>query len=280
MDHLGCKHMVPLAASAGTVYLLNTLHHLPYLLPPASPYAAILTPWVHPRDSGAGIMSFVASDWLPRPLVEKYWDSLSGFMATKVMPSFAASGGVMEGLAALGGSLSNPGGARVGEGESEDEKSAVEAFGMTRGRRNEVARLGLKLMFAEETSGANDEALLCAQKGTPDEVSWGVCNDYRTFVSELAEMWKERLGDVTKLRVQAFFAEEDAMIGEGGRRHFEECWGRERCGEGIEFSAKVVGGTTHDSIGDPENGVLEEVLREARRALEGGLGREVAESGV
>ncbi|OBT69005.1 hypothetical protein VE03_01363 [Pseudogymnoascus sp. 23342-1-I1] len=275
VDHLGCKHIVPLAASAGTIYLLNTLHHLPHLLSPSSPYAAILTPWVHPRDSGAGIMSFVASDWMPRPLVEKYWNSLSGFIATKVMPSFAASGGVMEGLAALGGSLSNPVGAGRGEvGESEDEKSAVEAFGMTRARRNEVSKLGLKLMFAEETGGANDEALLCSQKGDLAEVSWGVCNDYRTFVPALAEMWEERLGGTAKLKVQAFFAEDDAMIGEGGRRFFEDCWGGSRCGNGIEFSAKVVGGTTHDSIGDPENGVLEEVLREARRTLEGGVGRE------
>ncbi|KFZ13069.1 hypothetical protein V502_06784 [Pseudogymnoascus sp. VKM F-4520 (FW-2644)] len=269
--HLKCKHIVPLAASAGTVYLLNCLYHLPSLLPP-TPYAAILTPWVHPRDSGAGIMSFVASDWMPKFLVANHWDALSGFVATKLLPGFAASGGVMEGIAALGGSLSNPMGARGGEGRSEDEVAddarAMEAFGMTRARRNEVARLGLKLMFTEETSGANDEALLCAQKGPPAEVSWGICNDYRTFVPALAEMWEERLGGVAKLRVQAVFAEEDAMIGEGGRKFFEDCW-KSRSGNGIEFTSSVAGGTTHDSIGDPEKGFLEVVLREAKRALEG-----------
>lgn len=165
-------------------------------------------------------MSFVASDWMPKYLVANHWDALSGFVATKVMPGFAASGGVMEGIAALGGSLSNPVGAMGGDGRREDEVAddarAMEAFGMTRARRNEVARLGLKLMFTEETSGANDEALLCAQKGPAAEVSWGVCNDYRTFVPALAKMWEERLGGVAKLRVQAVFAEEDAMIGGGG----------------------------------------------------------------
>ncbi|ELR03795.1 hypothetical protein VC83_04751 [Pseudogymnoascus destructans] len=194
VDHLGCRHIVPLAASAGTIYLLNTLHHLPELLPPASPYAAILTPWVHPRDSGAGIMSFVASDWMPKFLVANHWDALSGFVATKLLPAFAASGGVMEGIAALGGGLSNPAGARSGGGDEEDDEAAMKAFGMTRARRSEVQKLGLKMMFTEETSGANAEALLCSQKGPAPEISWGVCNDYRTFVPLLSEQWEARGG--------------------------------------------------------------------------------------
>ncbi|OBT67401.1 hypothetical protein VE03_03072 [Pseudogymnoascus sp. 23342-1-I1] len=231
--HLKCKHIVPLAGSAGTVYLLNCLYHFPSLLPP-TPYAAILTPWVHLRDSAAGIMSFVASDWMPKYLVANHCDALSGFMATKVLPSFAASGG-----------------GRGGRGKDEvaDDARAMEAFGMTRARRNEVARFWLKLMFTEETSGANAEALLCAQKGPPTE---------------------ERLGGVAKLRIQAVFVEDDAMIGEGGRKFFEDCWKGRRCGDGIEFTSSVAGGTTHDSIGDPEKGFLEVVLREARKALEGG----------
>ncbi|OBT90814.1 hypothetical protein VE02_00381 [Pseudogymnoascus sp. 03VT05] len=275
VEHLGCKHIVPLAASAGTIYLLNTLHALPHLLPPSSPYAALLTPWVHPRDSGAGLMSFVASDWMPKFLVANHWDALSGFVATKLLPGFAASGGVMEGIAALGGGLSNPAAARGGEGrtrvDGEDEAASMKAFGMTRARKGEVQKLGLKMMFTEETGGANAEALLCSQKGAPEEVSWGVCNDYRTFVPLLSEQWEARgreggEGGV-KLKVQAYFAEDDNMIGEGGRRFFEECWGGEKAG--VEYKGRVVGGTTHDSIGDPENGVLEGVLREARRALGG-----------
>ncbi|KFX95102.1 hypothetical protein V490_04023 [Pseudogymnoascus sp. VKM F-3557] len=279
VKHLGCKYIVPLGASAGTVYLLNTLYQLPHLLPPNDPYAAILTPWVHPRDSGAAVMSFVASDWMPKFLVANHWDNLSGFVATKIMPGFAASGGVIEGLAALGGGLSNPvsGGRKREEKEEEDEARAMKAFGMTRARKELVSNMGLKFMFAEETSGANAEALLCSKKGTELEVGWGVCDDYRTFVPALADKFvgiaEERQGrdaQLTKLRVHAYFAADDAMIGEGGRKHFEDCWKSRRCGEGIEFRGEVVPGTTHDSIGDPENGVLERVLREARRTLEGG----------
>lgn len=218
-------------------------------------------------------MSFVASDWMPKFLVANHWDALSGFVATKLLPGFAASGGVMEGLAALGGSLSNPAGARGKKEDEEDDEAAMKAFGMTRARKSEVQKLGLKLMFTEETSGANAEALLCSQKGTEEEVSWGVCNDYRTFVPLLSEQWEARGGGEVKLKVQAFFAEDDAMIGEGGRRFWEECFvGGRGGGGGIEYGGRVVGGTTHDSIGDPENGVLEEVLREARRALEAGIG--------
>ncbi|OBT91390.1 hypothetical protein VE01_10626, partial [Pseudogymnoascus verrucosus] len=219
VEHLHCTHIVPLAASAGTIYLLSTLSTHPHLLPPTSPYAAILTPWVHPRDSGAGLMSFVASDWMPKFLVEKCWDGLSGFVATRLLPGFAASGGVVEGIAALGGRVSNPAAAAGGRGgDDEDEAASMKAFGMTRARKSEVQKLGLKMMFTEETSGANAEAVLCSQKGTPEEVSWGACNDYRTFVPALSEQWEARGGGGVKLKVQAFFAEDEAMIGGGGRR--------------------------------------------------------------
>lgn len=214
-------------------------------------------------------MSFVASDWMPRYLVANCWDNLSGFVATKLMPGFAASGGVVEGIKAVGGGLSNPASARAGD--EEDEKRVMEAYGMTRAQKEEVQKLGLKMMFTETTSGANDEALLCSQKSTdPDEVTWGVCNDYRTFVPALAEKWEAILGGYpVKLRIRAFFAENDALVGEGGRAFWTDCWGGRRCGDGVEYTGRVVGGTTHDSIGDPENGVLEEVLGEARRALVG-----------
>jgi len=224
-------------------------------------------------------MSFVASGWMPKVLVEKHWDNVSGFFATKLLPGLAASGGLMESFAALGGSASSSSASVLDRSKTKkqkeddgDEARSMEAYGMTPAQKNAVSKLGLKFMFAEDTSGANDEALLCLRKGSEADVSWGACEDYGAFVPKLAEEWKRFSGDGEhggmKLRVQVYFASSDAMSGEGGQKYFEECWGRERCGDGIEFQGSVAEDTSHDNIGYPEKGVLEKVFREAKRALE------------
>lgn len=279
MAHLNCTQIVPIATSAGTIFLLNTLYYLPSILPPTSPYSAILAPWIHPKQSNAAITSFLASDLMPKFLVEKHWNNVSGFFATKFLPSLAASGGLIESFPAFGasksaGSASSLDGSKTKKQkeDEEDEVSSMEAFGMTRAQKNAVSSLGLKYMFAENTTGANDEALLCLRKGADADVSWGVCQDYGAFVPKLAKEWKrfssERDRSDTKLRLQVYFASSDVMSREGGQKYFEECWEKERCGDGIEPEGSVVENTTHDSIADPEKGVLEKVLREAKRALE------------
>jgi hypothetical protein len=156
--------------------------------------------------------------------------------------------------------------------DGDDEARSMEVYGMTRAQEGAVSKLGLKYMFAETTSGANDEALLCLRKGTEADVGWGVCEDYGAFVPKLAEEWKRfsRNGEHSdiKLRLQVYFATSDAMSGEGGQSYFKECWREERCADGIEFQGTVAENTTHDDIGLPERGVLEKVFREAKRALE------------
>jgi len=196
-----------------------------------------------------------------------------------MLPSLAASGGLMESVATLGGSASSSSACDLDRSKTkkqkehhDDEARSMEDYGMTRAQKNAVADLGLKYMFAEETSGANDEALLCLRKGTEADASWGVCEDYGAFVPKLAEEWKRFSGGSEhvslKLRLQVYFASSDAMSGEGGQKYFEECWGRDRCGDGIEFLGSVAEDTSHDDIVTPEKGVLEKVFREAKRALE------------
>lgn len=215
-------------------------------------------------------MSFVASNWMPKVLVEKHWDNLSGFVATKILPSFAASGGLMESVASSSGIL-GASKAKKEKEEDDDDAKSMELYGMTCAQKKEVSQLGLKFMFAEETSGANDEALLCLRKGTEADVGWGVCEDYATFIPKLAEKWKgtsDNGENAPKLKMQAYFASSDVMSGEGGQKYFQQCWENGKCGDAIEFVGTVVEDTSHDTIGFPEKGVLERVLREAKTALE------------
>jgi hypothetical protein len=42
LNHLGISHVIPVAHSDGTIYLLNTIAHLRHLLQPQRPCAMIL----------------------------------------------------------------------------------------------------------------------------------------------------------------------------------------------------------------------------------------------
>jgi len=153
-------------------------------------------------------------------------------------------------------------------------------YGLSAELQRELQPLVLKSMFAENMVGADSEALICLRKGPAG--LWGECDDYAGFVKKLAELERERLkrahaaaagqdddAQKEKLRITAYFAETDAMIGKKGQIYFEECWkgsssssssnsssSRESGGGGggddfrdvLNFSAATIPETDHDSV--------------------------------
>lgn len=55
------------------------------------------------------------------------------------------------------------------------------------------------------------------------------------------------------------------MIGKSGQEYFENCWKDGNTQGVVEFMAKTVPDTDHDSIILPEKGCIEEVFGEVRR---------------
>lgn len=127
-------------------------------------------------------------------------------------------------------------------------------YGLPVTLHKELQTATLKSMLNEKMVGADSEALCCLRKGPPE--LWGECDDYALFVRKLADLERSRRskqgsGDGEKLRVSAYFAETDAMIGEKGQRYMEGCW---KGGEGdqfqdvLDFATMTVAETDHDSV--------------------------------
>lgn len=138
--------------------------------------------------------------------------------------------------------------------------------------QEELAERMMKAMFAEDTAGANSEALLCLKKGP--KAAWGACDDYAVFARQLRRDERERVAKVgaspeqpvSRLMIRAYFAESDALVGKKGQEYVTNCFRGNGDGEGssdvVDFEAVTVAGSDHDSIIGMVD-VLEEIFVQA-----------------
>lgn len=176
------------------------------------------------------------------------------------MPSFATSGTV---FAAASNIVK---GRRTLDEKEETEENLkdIEAYGVNTETNRARFQLCSRWASEENNAGGNDEARLCL-KTVDGECSWGVCEDYREYVLNLAKIWEERVAESQeqKLRVRSVFAEDDFMIGVRGKKYFEETWDG-RCGSGILFESSFVPGTDHDGTMDVVKGTFTMLFRVAK----------------
>ncbi|GAB7349372.1 hypothetical protein MBLNU459_g8498t1 [Dothideomycetes sp. NU459] len=244
---------------AGTLPLLNTLARYRDILDPVHPYVALLAPWTHPSHSKVALWN-VASK-LPTTMITQF-GGIAKFINTSVVPASAYSSGVFESMSSL-----------LGNGPTTNASIEAEeiqaAHGCTVDTWNEINSLQSKYIFAGDSSGVNQETLLCLKKGC----GWGACDDYKLFVDELVARERSRIAESValaqpesaapeKLRVRAFFSETDVMIGEGGQKFFEDCWQKENVKDTIDFKSIAVPNTNHDSIVSPRKGAWSQILVE------------------
>lgn len=153
---------------------------------------------------------------------------------------------------------------------SSDETASAtpgETYGTSEAVGKELASLVSKFFFAEDTTAGNEDAKLCLKKG--GKGSWGCCEDYEGFVRSVVGREGERRGTVSEegvLRVRAFFAESDALIGKGGQEYFDRCWRQEGVEGWVRYEGRMLPGTDHDSVmGDVKKGALATIFAEVGR---------------
>lgn len=287
LAHLDIKHVALVSHSAGTIYLLNTLHHHRDILHPDQPFVALIgmlkilytyfmiwahtylhmistytisAPWVDPAHSKVTSMQMM--QYIPAQAFA-VWHHIAPFLAT--------SGVVVNKASSLITSSTGSSSGQDTPQERNRQKLAV-GYDVSRDFQIELESLLGKRITKENTVGANSEALLCARKGKG--WSWGECDDYATFADTLAraERQKHQLDSNTeshaKLKIRAYFAENDVMVGVGGQKYMEGCWGR---GEGtlsdvLDFDSATIAGTDHDSVVQSIE-VLEKVFADAGGSL-------------
>ena len=180
-----------------------------------------------------------------------HWDDTVKFILNHVSPTLGISSGIFWSVGDLFKSAKGK-----EEKAEEEEKKCVEAFGMAGDVKREFEKVTMKFAFEENMKGANDEARLCLR--STEGCDWLACEDYPEYVKALKGTWERRVDAEggAKLRVRVILPETDAMIGEKGKKYFQECWTRENCGKGIDVVYYMVNGADHDSVINPENEVL------------------------
>ncbi|KAL4982873.1 alpha/beta-hydrolase [Aspergillus falconensis] len=237
LAHLDIPCVTLVSHSAGTIYLLNTWARCQGLV---NPHIILLAPWVDPAHSRVTAMQM--AQYLPSRAFA-LWHHIPRFFVTQARPALASSGAAVRQISMSSGSGSLS--------QTEGDRSFLDAawrrverdYGMPHGEQAELSRLAARFMFAEDTVGANSEALQCLRKGNGGD--WGECTDYASFALMISAVERNAGRRVT---VRAFFAAKDAMVGRRGQRYLEECWRAPGVEQGIGFVSTTVDGTDHDTV--------------------------------
>lgn len=135
-----------------------------------------------------------------------------------------------------------------------DRQKREAEYGMPMELLRELTNVALSSTLSESLVGADSEALYCVRKGPAG--FWGECDDYALFVRKLSELERSRraeqgCGDSQKLRISAYFAETDDMIGKKGQTYMEDCWkgsGGDEFQDVLGFTTTTVSETDHDTV--------------------------------
>ncbi|CAN8096731.1 unnamed protein product [Discula destructiva] len=244
LQHLGVERVSLVSHSAGTMFLLNTLHHCRNLIDPDRPFVALLAPFADPTHSK--VKALQAARFIPAS-VFGIWNILPKFSVLQAKPALAFSAPLFSAMFS-----SNT----LDAAQEENIRKREQDYGVPRQVQSELSELTMKSMFTENTVGANSEALLCLKKGRG--ATWGACEDYKAYFERLYSNEQERLATASsdhlttsRLRIRVYFAETDMMIGKQGQEYLNECFRGGSNGiapDIVDFEAATIVGSDHDSI--------------------------------
>ncbi|ATY64477.1 alpha beta hydrolase fold-1 [Cordyceps militaris] len=249
LAHLNIPHITIVSHCAGTVYALNLLSRCRDLLDPGRPMSVLLAPWVDPQHSKMTMMQ--VAQYIPSPAYSLF-NGLSRFAARGMLTTVSSSEAVFNAFGM--GQRSEAEEQTVQSWQQDNSLKLERECGLSTKIQGALQLQTVEHIFSENTSGSSDEARHCARKATRG--SWGKADNYQVFVQELAQQERVRneshaeRASTAKLRVMAFFAATDHIIGEGGRQYVEKCW-KGSPGEfddAFEFSHKTVVGSGHDEL--------------------------------
>ena len=251
LDHVGVKHVYLAGHSSGFIYILNTILHQRHLLHPATPFAAIFGPWVHPSKSGKWGLSAVSL--LPQ-LAIGTWHHWAKMINATVAPVLTASG--VSVTKASRRAVDGMSATKVIEDSSIGD-------GMEAAWRKASEAVITNYVFAENVEGASHEALTCLRKGT---TTWGEWRDIdeailRIAKNERARQMHPKTQREEKFRFQIYFAENDEMIGKGGQIWLRSCFTQDGVAEYIHLESEVVPGTDHNDVLALQNRAMEKMIQ-------------------
>jgi len=190
------------------------------------------------------------TDLVPRGCMARF-HHLFGFMNKGVLPAFQFSGGMIEKTFGID---YNP--------ASEPSVKGTDRVVLTEDERRLEWYMNpelTKYLAAESVRGVSDEVLMLLKR-TNHPRPWGLWDDTDDYVSRLAaqETAVHRGEAASILKVRAYYAASDNMIGKQGSQWFDGLWTEGACDGIIDFASCTCPGTTHDNIVDRKFGMLDE----------------------
>ncbi|KAM7197309.1 hypothetical protein V8F20_006663 [Naviculisporaceae sp. PSN 640] len=259
--------------SGGTISAVDMLVHHPEILDPGRAVLSIGAPWILPKHSGVTGLSLVQN--LPTFLIgqtDKFARLINGYVGPAVGKTVGFSAGILRGPGPR--IMAQSSAIRTTDDEPNGDNSASSSF------EEKLWPHVIDRIYGEGVRGIGHDAVMFMQKGKDMESGWSDWGDYDTGLKRLVSAWR---GKRRRLRVDVFYAEDDALVGPGGGtekekgkgpRWFDGCW-EEACklithggggevelvGVEIDYKATTVRGADHDSIWDIKWGVAEQVFK-------------------
>ena len=200
---------------------------------------------------------------IPAPAFQ-YWNKLLGCFAHTLPSAFHASSGALGSIVGTRSTSRTTDSAAMGTSPvTERESQFLGAYGMNEESFNRLNGAVFGRIVAEDTTGVNEEALLCLKKGPVG--LWGTCEDMAQYARDLVDAEKQRRTECPQeppLQVRVFFAESDRMVGQEGQRYFDKCFHEAPDPGGVVQYTSTVTEADHDNIISTHVGVLTRIFHE------------------
>ncbi|KAF2872193.1 hypothetical protein BDV95DRAFT_628590 [Massariosphaeria phaeospora] len=297
LKHLGIPHIAIASHSGGIIYALNTILAHPYLLHPQKPYICFFAPWVH--HSHSKVSQLRATELLPAPLVGRF-ASMARFVNDNVMPLTGLSSNLLHARKiSRHDPRSAPAPVPLAPYENSSRASSIGSRGGPIGLDlddprvvTELRQLITTYLFAEAMDGISADARLFLKK--PRSVQWCSPSIYWSDIDYVVPLFSKMILEDESVHesnkewlIDAFHAETDHMVGEKGRKWFDNCWmpapspstsprsSTSRTSATVtdkleccyDYQSEVVEGTEHNYIMDPAFGASEIWLSTVRAAF-------------
>lgn len=152
-------------------------------------------------------------------------------------------------MSSAAGVFSSPASTDLPAAATSTSTTPIEMYGFSDKTAKLIEKLLFKYQLAESNAGGNDEAKLCLRKC--DDDAWGEARDYAGCIRKIASTEAAssvRAPNAAKLRVEAFFAGSDLLIGQGGQRYFERGWQDDEVRASVDFTTSTFKEADHDSV--------------------------------
>ena len=253
LTHIDVKYVSLMSHSAGVIFNMSVLDSLRQFLHPDRPYAAFVCPWVSPQFSGKKTMQVVNS--LPSSWIGS-WHRMANFHVNVIAPLVDAARLGFTGLQSIS---KWPSGSKSPQESSSDSVSDPDQKNVAE-LDQIVQRLITTYLFAEDITGASQEALLCMGKA---QGSWkGI--DPVTMQIITAEVLARSNKDpsTAKLRIVLLLAENDEMIGKKGNDYICRCFKRGVDEGVIRLDRFDLLESDHNDVLSPHAGFIDEVFEQ------------------